>query len=198
MGGSASGVASGDQTEAEMLLDVGLWTVLREDFAHHNREWTRAGLQALWVHRLGAYSRAIGRPWRYVFTLIHAIGHLICRNLYGIEIERSVQIGRRMFIAHQHGIVVHKYARFGDDCMIRQCVTLGFGNEWVRDEGPVIGNNVAFGVGSVVVGSVTIGDNVQIGPNSVVMNDVPANRSLFIAPPRMIPTDADTASAKRI
>lgn len=101
-----------------------------------------------------------------------------------------------MEIGHQHGIVIHKYARFGDDCVLRQGVTLGVGNEWIKGRGPVIGNNVSFGVGAVILGNVKIGDNVQIGPNCVVMNDVPANRSLFVSPPRVLPlqTPAEVAA----
>lgn len=178
---------SDGDTEGSMLRSMGLFKILREDYHTHRRDWTWPGLQALWVHRIGVYGATFSRPWRSFFAIFHGIGHVFCRNVYGIEIARSVNFGRRMHIGHQHGIVVHKYARFGDDCMLRQGVTLGVGSGWERGVGPVIGNNVEFGVGCVILGNIKIGNNVQIGPNCVVMNDVPSDRSLFIAPARVMP-----------
>lgn len=185
--GASSGVGTGAQNEREMIRHLGLKAVLAEDFRSHRRQWAWPGLHALWVHRIGVYGATLKRPWRSFFSVIHIIGHIFCRNFYGIEIARSVQIGRRMQIAHQHGIIIHKYARFGDDCLIRQGVTLGVGNKWIKGEGPVIGNNVEFGVGAVILGNVRVGDNVLIGPNCVVMNDVPSDRSMVMGMPRLIP-----------
>lgn len=193
---TASGVAAGVQTEGEMLREVGLWKILKEDYRTHRREWTWPGLHTIWVHRIGVWGSTLKRPWRSIFAVLHGIGHVFCRNVYGIEIGRTVQLGRRMFLAHQHGIVVHKYARFGDDCMLRQNVTLGVGSNWEKGVGPVIGNGVEFGAGCAVLGNIEIGENVQIGPNCVVMNNVPADRSLFIPPPRVMPrTPLDTEAA---
>lgn len=185
----SSGISAGTESEGQMIRRVGLHKILREDYYVHKRYlgWTRPGLHAIWVHRIGVYGKTMKRPWRSLIAIFYGLGHLICRNVYGIELTRTVQIGRRTWIAHQHGIVLHKDARFGDDCMIRQGVTLGYGNEVINGEGPVVGNNVEFGVGAVIVGNVRIGNNVQIGPNCVVMTDVPDNRSLFVTPPRALP-----------
>lgn len=190
VGEVASGVAAGTETEGQMIRRVGLLNILREDIYTHRwagYAWSKPGLQALCVHRFGVYGTTLKRPWRSAVALLYGLGHLVCRNVYGIELSRSIQIGRRLLIGHQHGIVIHKYARFGDDCLLRQCVTLGFGNEVIKGEGPVVGNNVEFGVGAVIVGSIRIGDNVQIGPNCVVLQDVPDDRSLFVSPPRALP-----------
>lgn len=115
------------------------------------------------------------------------LGHWICKAVYGIELARSARIGRRFLIGHQGAIVIHRHGTFGDDCVVRQGVTLGVSTEMVKGQGPVIGNNVSFGVGCVIVGNVRIGDNVQIGPNCVVTTDVPSDRVLFVAPPRILP-----------
>ncbi len=175
------------ETEAERISSVGLRKILAEDYRTHRREITRPGLQALWIHRLGVYATTLPKPFRFPLDLLYVLGWRFCRTFYGIEMRRTANIGRRMEIAHQHGIVIHDYARFGDDCIIRQGVTLGISNEWEKGKGPVIGNNVSFGVGTVIVGNVTIGDNVNIGPNCVISNDVPSDRTLFIPPPRVIP-----------
>ncbi|MEL6799005.1 MAG: serine acetyltransferase [Pseudomonadota bacterium] len=187
-----SGISAGERTEKDLVRDVGLWTLLKEDFRTHGRKWTSAGLQALWVHRIGVYAETCRRPMRMLLKPLYTLGHLFCRNFYGVELERTVQMGRRNQIGHQHGIVIHKWARIGDDCIFRQGVTLGSGVEWTHKEGPVVGNGVSFGVGCVIVGNVTIGDNVSIGPNCVVMTDIPSDRTVFTPPPRVLPKKTDT------
>lgn len=112
----------------------------------------------------------------------------IVRNLYGIELYPTARIGRRLRIAHQHGIVIHPAAVIGDDCMIRHGVTIGA--DGVRDDGgraPVLGDRVKLGVGAVIAGPVRIGDDVTVGPNAVVMTNVPAG-SIVTAPPSRIMT----------
>ncbi|MEL6645815.1 MAG: serine acetyltransferase [Pseudomonadota bacterium] len=190
-----SGIAEGNKSEEDLIREVGLWPLLKEDFQTHQRKWTYAGLQALWVHRFGVFTQTCRRPVRFILKPLYTLGYVFCRNVYGVELERTVQMGRRIQIGHQHGIVIHKWARIGDDCVFRQGVTLGSGVEWTHKQGPVIGNGVSFGVGCVIVGNVTIGDNVSIGPNCVVMTDIPADRTVFTPPPRVLPKQTDTKSA---
>ncbi|MEO0654310.1 MAG: serine acetyltransferase [Pseudomonadota bacterium] len=190
-----SGIAAGQRTEGDLLREEGLWKVLKEDFRTHERHWTYAGLQALWVHRIGVYALTQRRPIRVLLSILYTLGHLFCRNVYGVELERTVQLGRRVLIGHQHGIVIHKWARIGDVCIFRQGVTLGSGVEWTHKEGPVVGNGVSFGVGCVIVGNVKIGDNVSIGPNCVVMTDIPSDRTVFTPPPRVLPKQTDQPPA---
>lgn len=190
-----SGIAAGDRTEADLVRDAGLWALLKEDFQTHGRKWTSAGLQALWVHRFGVYVQSRRRPIRMLLKPLYLLGYIFCRNVYGVELEHTVQVGRRLQIGHQHGIVIHKWARIGDDCIIRQGVTMGIGTTWVPHEGPVIGNGVSFGVGCVIVGNVSIGDKVNVGPNCVVMTDIPANRTVFIPPPRVLPNKSSEPAA---
>jgi len=173
-------------SEGEMIRQIGLRKILREDYRTHRKDWTWPGLWALWVHRIGVYGATLRRPWRSLFAMFHGIGHVFCRNVFGIEIARSVHVGRRMMIAHQHGVSIHKHARFGDDCVLRLGVTLGSGRSWVKGVGPVVGNNVDFEVGSAVIGNVHIGDNARIGPNCVVTEDVPAGTILSVEPPNAI------------
>jgi serine O-acetyltransferase len=173
---------------------MGLWAVLREDCRTHRGKWTEPGLHAIWMHRVGVYATTAITPLRWALTVFYYFCHIFCRNFYGIELPRTIQIGRRLQIGHQNGIVIHSSARIGDDCIIRQCVTFGVGNEWIPGKGPIIGNNVTFGVGTVVMGNITIGDNVSIGPNCVISSDVPSNRSLFVPPPRVLPKETEVAA----
>lgn len=174
-------------SEATMLRSVGLFKVIKEDFNRNKRDLTGPGFQALLMHRIGSYSTICSAPLRLVLTLLYRLGYVFCRNFYGIELARSTNIGRRLEIGHQHGIVIHRHATIGDDCMIRQGVTFGISNEWIAGRGPVIGNNVHFGVGSILIGNVNIGDNVTVGPHCVISADVPANTTVFLPPPRIIP-----------
>ncbi len=186
---SPGGTDAGPARGAALIRQMGLLAVLREDLRTHRGEILRPGLQALWVYRIGTWAGTLPPVLRQVMGLVYFLGQRFCRNFYGIELMRSARIGRRFLIGHQHGIVIHQYASIGDDCAVRQGVTFGIGTEWVPGQGPVIGNNVSFAPGAIVIGNVTIGDNVSVGPNCVVSADVPADRSLFIPPPRVIPRE---------
>jgi len=109
------------------------------------------------------------------------------RNHYGIELPATTKVGRRLLLGHQSGIVIHPHAEIGDDCMIRQNVTIGAATpDRVLQEAPTLGNGVQVGVGAVIVGRVTIGDGVRIGPTAVVLTNVAAGASVFVVPPRII------------
>jgi serine O-acetyltransferase len=177
-----------------MIRSLGLWAVLREDYQRHHRKLHSPGLQTLAVHRIGVFATTRAWPLRALLGAAYRVGWVFCKNVYGIEIERTVEVGRRLQIGHQHGIVIHRHARIGDDCVIRQGVTLGIGSRWTHARGPVIGNRVQMGVNAVLVGNVVIGDDVKIGPNCVVMTNVPAGHTVTAPPPRMMPSLAAWAA----
>jgi serine O-acetyltransferase len=97
-----------------------------------------------------------------------------CRNHYGIELPYTVKLGRRVIIEHQGCIVIHGGAQIGDDCIIRQGVTLGNRTLDRPYDAPKLGNRVNVGAGAKILGAVTIGDGASIGANAVVLIDVPA------------------------
>ncbi len=108
-------------------------SLLREDYATNRRsrlKWTffTPGFQAIAVYRLGVWCNGL-RPWilRAPIRLVAGFLSFFVRNFYGIELYPTAQIGRRFGIVHQHGIVIHKLAVIGDDCLIRQGVTIGAG-----------------------------------------------------------------------
>jgi len=102
----------------------------------------------------------------------------------GIELPCEVVLGKNFIIDHSSGIVISGYARFGDDCRIRNGVVVGLGR--VDEPGaPSIGNNVDIGTGAKVLGRITVGDNVLIGANAVVIRDVPAN-SIAVGVPAIV------------
>ncbi len=165
---------------------------LREDWKSHYSDWTLPGFRGVAVHRVGAWveqesGRGLMRgPIRIVLRRLHLMMYRYVRNQYGIELPHTVVLGRRVVLGHQSGIVIHPYATIGDDCVIRQNVTIGALNAERVEEAPVIGRGVELGAGAAILGRVTIGDGSRIGPHSVVMTDVPPGSTVFVNPPRMI------------
>jgi serine O-acetyltransferase len=174
-----------------------LWALVREDRRRIGASWP--GFQALAVYRFGVWKDGIGpKPLRVPFTVLHRLAYTFVRNVYGIELPHTARVGRRLWIAHQHGIVVHHNAVIGDDCLIRQGVSIGQaghvpGVPWREVPGPKLGRGVEVGAGAIIIGNVTVGDGVRIGPNAVVMTDVPAGAivtaplSRIMVPPKRRP-----------
>jgi len=179
------------KTEAEVISEMGFWKIVAEDFRVHRKELSRPGFQALFIHRLGVFATNFNRLVSLPLDLIYFVGYRFCRAFYGIEVRRTADLGRRLEIGHQHGIVIHDYIRMGDDCTIRQGVTFGMSTDWIIGVGPTVGDSVSFGVGVVVTGNVTIGRNVMIGPNCVITTDVPSDRTVFVSPPRVLPRNTE-------
>jgi serine O-acetyltransferase len=154
----------------------------REDLVANRGQVFGPGFQALAVYRFGTWcSRQNGVPG-WLANKLYTFAYLFIRNVYGIEIPQSAVIGRRLWLPHAVGVVISAQAQIGDDCMIRQNVTIGRFGLGRKREAPVpkLGNNVMVGPGAVIVGGVTVGDGARIGPNAVVMTDVPAGASAFV------------------
>lgn len=77
---------------------------------------------------------------------------------------------------HPVGIVIGNQVKLGENCVIRQNVTLGQSN----GQYPVIGDNVEISVGAIVIGAVTIGAGAVIGAGAIVLQDVPP-RTLYLS-----------------
>jgi serine O-acetyltransferase len=173
------------------IASVGeLWKLIREDL-RCNGGVTYPGFQAVALYRFGVWRDGIGsKLLRIPFTVLYRVSYVFVRNVYGIELPHTARIGRRFTVGHQHGITVHGNSEIGDDCLIRQGVTLGQDRPTpgVRVENvpaPRLGNGVEVGAGAMLVGGISIGDGVRIGPNAVVMTNVPAG-AIVTAPPSRI------------
>jgi serine O-acetyltransferase len=161
--------------------------LVREDWEVHFRDWTQPGFRAIAVHRFGTWIYQLRRgPVRSVLLRVHRTMFRYVRNHYGIELPVTAVVGRRVVIGHQSGIVIHANAVIGDECFLRQNVTIGAMTLERSEEAPTLGRGVSVGCGAVVLGGITIGDRAKIGPNAVVMMDVPADTSVFVSTPRML------------
>jgi serine O-acetyltransferase len=160
---------------------------LREDWRTYDRDLFRQGLWVIAVYRFGRWRYEIRRRWlRMPFSAAYRILWLLVEILTGIELPCEAIVGRRFRIDHFGGIIISGDAVFGDDCVIRNGVTVGLRNTGERGS-PIIGNRVDIGAGAKILGSIRIGDDVAIGANAVVLTDVPPRSIAVGIPARVLP-----------
>jgi serine O-acetyltransferase len=158
---------------------------IRQDFAAHGR---RLGAQGFWVmivYRFGRWRYGV-RPAivRKAFSLAYHVLFKLTQIVTGIELPCEVEVGRNFVIDHFGGIIISGFARFGDDCRIRNGVVVGLRR--IDDKrAPVIGNNVDIGAGAKLLGPIRIGNDVLIGANAVVLCDVP-DESIAVGVPAVV------------
>lgn len=160
---------------------------IKSDWIAHGRTIYKAGFRAVLVYRFGNWRMTIkSKLIRAPLSLIYRFMERRVRFKYGIELPYTVKLGERVVFEHQHGIVIHGHCVIGDDCIIRQGVTLG--NRYLDkpDDAPVLGNGVSVGAGAKILGLVTIGDHASIGANAVVLNDVPAGKTVVGIPAKLV------------
>jgi serine acetyltransferase len=133
-------------------------------------------INALHYSKLGVF-RFFGILFFYPF-------YLILNIIFGVSIPRNCKIGRGLIIYHYSGIVINGSVVIGENCVIRQGVTIG--NKNFENDVPVLGNNVDIGAGAVIIGKIKIGNNVKIGANAVVLKDVPDSHIAVGNPARNI------------
>lgn len=96
-------------------------------------------------------------------------------------IPYSTQIGKGILAFHPFSTILNAES-IGDHFSCGHNTTIG-----KTDKGrPTIGNNVALGVGCIIIGKITIGNNVVVGAGSVVVKDVPDNVVVAGNPARII------------
>ena len=137
------------------------------------------------VYRFGRWRYGV-RPvlFRRSCSFAYKILFKFVQIITGIELPCEAIVGRNFVIDHFGGIIVSGYARFGDNCRIRNGVVVGL-RRTEEPCAPVIGNNVDIGAGAKLLGRIKIGDNSIIGANAVVLDDVPEN-SIAIGVPAIV------------
>ena len=160
---------------------------IREDLKTYKGDWSSQGFWAMVIYRFGRWRYTIGNPFiRKPFSLLYKILFKFIQILTGIEMPCEVDVGKNFRIDHFGGIIISGFASFGDNCVLRDGVTVGLR----RVEDPVaprVGNNVDIGTGAKLLGDIIIADNVVIGANAVVLEDVPPNSIAVGVPARIIP-----------
>lgn len=168
-------------------MSPSVWSLIKEDWQANGKDWTRPGFRALAVYRFGVWRMTIKNKWlRAPASIVYRWLFRRVRNHYGIEFPYSIQVGRRLVIEHQSAIVIHGNTVFGDDCIIRQGVTIGNRHAAHPFDAPRLGNRVNVGAGAKLLGAITVGDGANIGANSVVVKDVPAGVTVVGIPAKPI------------
>ena len=160
---------------------------LKEDLKTYKGDWSCQGFWVMIVYRFGCWRYTIKSALiRKPFSLLYKVLYKFIQVITGIELPCEVAVGKNFRIDHFGGIIISGFASFGDNCVIRDGVTVGLRR--VDDPvAPQIGNNVDIGTGAKVLGGITIGDNVVIGANAVVLENVPSN-SIAVGVPARIKT----------
>jgi serine O-acetyltransferase len=166
---------------------------VRNDLRAYERNWGAQGFWVMVVYRFGRWRYGV-RPavLRKLFSLIYHVAYKFIQVVTGIELPCEATVGRNFIIDHFGGIIISGYAKFGDNCRIRDGVVVGL-RRIDEKYAPDIGNNVDVGSGAKLLGPIRIGNNVLIGANAVVICDVPDN-SFAVGVPAVARPRADTRS----
>lgn len=179
---------AGSTADTLTPAELSFFRLVREDWEANFRDWTAPGFRALFVNRFTnrvrakSQSRIFRAPWAVVYRFMHRY----CRNIYGIELTHTGDIGRRLSIHHHMGVAVHNNVQIGDDCILRQGVTIGMLVKSDHRAAPIIGHRVDIGAGAKILGNVRIGNDVTIGANAVVVRDVPDGWAALGNPARIV------------
>ncbi len=167
--------------------DLGLWAQIHEDWLAHGKDWTKPGFRAVAVHRFGVWRMSIKpKLLRAPLSLFYRVLYRRVRNVYGIELPYTVSLGRRVVFEHQGGIVIHGYSVIGDDCILRQGVTLGNRHLDQPLDAPQLGQSVNVGAGAALMGKISLGDGASVGANAVVLHDVEPGATVVGIPAKPI------------
>ncbi len=158
-----------------------------EDLSAYREGLLAQGFWALQIYRFGharyVYSSKMIRvPW----AIAHRILLKLSEIFFGIFIGPKASIGKRLCLEHFGCIIIHGETVIGDDCVVRQGVTIG--NRQIKNplDAPIIGNRVNIGAGAKILGKIVIGDDVDIGANAVVLDNVPAGHIAVGVPARIL------------
>jgi serine O-acetyltransferase len=168
---------------------IGLFALLAEDYRTYDRNPLEPGFWAVAVHRFGNWRMGLSpKVLRAPCTILYRTLATSVNLGFGIKLDYTVKLGRRVRIWHHGGMVLGARS-IGDDVHIRQNTTFGVARRGDhRSQKPIIEDRVDIGCGAVIVGPITIGHDSQIGANAVVLKDVPPYSVCVGVPAKVIKT----------
>jgi len=138
------------------------------------------GFHAIQTHRLAHWLHGIGRR-DFAFYLQSQAA-----QIFQVDINPAVPMGRGIFIDHATGVVVGQTAVIEDDVSILQNVTLGGTGKESGDRHPKIRRGVLIGAGAKILGNIEIGRCSRVAAGSVVLKSVPPNTTVAGVPARVV------------
>jgi serine O-acetyltransferase len=140
------------------------------------------GVDALSFHRLARKLKTMGLP------VVPSFVRKLSYYLHSAYIPEEVEIGEGTTLGYGGlGIVIHRDAKIGKNCLISQQVTIG--GRSGRPGAPVLGNYVRVGAGAKILGNIRIHDYAVIGANAVVLADVPEATTVAGIPAKEVKRD---------
>ena len=115
--------------------------------------------------------------------LNHAL-RVIQTAIYGIELNKDIEIGNGVYFIHPIGVVVGGNAKIGDRVRFYGNNTIGTANE---NGYPIIEEDVSIGAGARILGPIRVGARSFIGANAVVLEDVPPDSIAVGVPAKIRP-----------
>ena len=165
---------------------MNLFQNIRADLSTYEGKWSNQGFWVMIVYRFGRWRYTIRNGIiRKPFSMLYKFLYKIVQILTGIELPCEVPVGRNFRIDHFGDIIISGYASFGDNCIIRNGVTIGLKNISEK-AAPSLGSNISIGAGAKILGNITIGNNVDIGANAVVLSSVPDDSIAVGIPAKII------------
>ena len=123
---------------------------IRQDLKNYQGDWAAQGFWVMLVYRFGRWRYTIQNVLvRKICSFIYKFLYKLVQILTGIEMPCEAEVGDNFLIDHFGGIVISGYAKFGDNCRLRNGVVVGLKN--VSEPcAPQIGNNVDIGAGAKI------------------------------------------------
>lgn len=168
-----------------------MFRILKQDLNAYRKgngkiQWDEPSIPCVVLYRIGQSIRKIKfTPFRVLLSMFHLPLFFLFNTVIGIYIPRGAQIGGGLRIFHHGCIIINPDTVMGENCILRQGVTIGTRNG--DHDVPRIGNNVEFGAGCKVLGNIRIGNNVTIGANAVVLRDIPDDSIAVGIPAKIYP-----------
>jgi len=165
---------------------IGFFRLIAEDFQTQDSKLFDPGFWAIAIHRFGNLRMDIRpRLFRLPFSLLYWILYTFMCWFFGIDLEYSVKLGRRLRIWHHGGMFIGPLS-IGNDVTIRHNTTMGVLSKEEKWKKPVIEDRVDVGSGACILGDIIVGHDSVIGANSVVVRSFPAHSTLFGVPARLV------------
>ena len=138
------------------------------------------GFHAIQTHRLAHWLHGNGRR-DFAYYLQSQSS-----QVFQVDINPAVPLGRGIFIDHATGLVVGETAVIEDDVSILQNVTLGGTGKESGDRHPKIRRGVLIGAGAKILGNIEVGQCSRVAAGSVVLKAVPPNATVAGVPARVV------------
>jgi serine O-acetyltransferase len=138
------------------------------------------GFHAIEAHRLAHWLYGGGQQDLALYLQSRA------SEVFQVDINPAVPMGKGIFIDHGTGIVVGATAVIEDDVSILQDVTLGGTGKESGDRHPKIRRGVLIGAGAKILGNIEVGQCSRVAAGSVVLKPVPAHATVAGVPAKVV------------